>query len=196
MNIKKTKKFAESARRLLKGRFLIRSDNETAFQCVVDLKYDLEEYFSHLGADFILDESQGIAYLKENFEQDFQVSFGQSKTLTGMETLIVIFLRQRRNDYLNGKDIVNENVIVSLDEIRSFCLHFNKRIQEKKFNNGEFLPTIDSLKSKQFITENSDHTYTVTPICEIILPHDEVTACLNAAEKYFSSSRKNKEEQA
>lgn len=186
-DIKKTKKFVESARRLVKGKFVLRSDNKQAFEAIEDLQYQLNEYFSLLGAELIIDEVAGVARLIELQDMDYQVSFGLKKMLGPIESVICIYLRSRRHEHLTGKDVVTETVVVSEDDIWTFCSQFNKKQRiEKKFRTDEFVPAIAGLKEKQIISENTDGTYTITPVCDIILNHDQIEGHLEAAKKFFA----------
>lgn len=185
-DIKKTKKFVESARRLIKGKFILRSDNKQAFEAIEDLQYQLNEYFSLIGAELVIDEVAGIARLIELQDMDYQVSFGLKKMLGPIESVVCIYLRNKRHEHLAGKDVVTETVVVSEDDIWSFCRQFNKKRIEKKFRTEEFTPAIIGLKEKQILSENTDGTYTITPVCDIILNHDQIAGHLEAAKKFFA----------
>lgn len=185
--IKKSRRFVESARRLVKGRYVLRSDNQQAFEAIEDLQIQLNEYFSLLGAELVLEASAGVARLIEVQDLDYQVSFAAKKTLNPQESLICLFLRQRRHEHITGKDIITESVVVSEDDIWNFCLAFNSQKIAKRFRTDVFDVAISSLKEKQILSQNSDGTYTVTPVCDIIIPHDLVSSYLEEAKKYFSS---------
>lgn len=186
-DIKKTKKFVECARRLIKGKFILRSDNKQAFEAIEDLQYQLNEYFSLIGAELVIDEIAGVARLMELQDMDYQVSFGHKKTLGPIESVICIFLRSRRHEHLTGKDIVTETVVVSEDDIWSFCRQFNRKKLEKKFRVDEFNPAINGLKEKQILSENTDGTLTITPVCDIVLNHDQIAGHLEAAKKFIAA---------
>lgn len=185
-DIKKTRKFVESARRLIKGKFVLRSDNKQAFEAIEDLQYQLNEYFSLIGAELIIDEVAGVARLMELEDMDYQVTFGLKKMLGPIESVICVYLRLRRHEHLTGKDVVTESVVVSEDDLWSFCKQFNKKRIEKKFRVDDFNPAINGLKEKQILSENSDGTYTITPVCDIVLNHDQIEGHLEAAKKFFA----------
>lgn len=186
-DIKKSRRFVEAARRLVKGRYVLRSDNQLAFEAIEDLQIQLNEYFSLQGAELVIEASTGVARLVEVQDFDYQVSFSAKKTLNPLESVICLFLRQRRHEHITGKDVVTESVVVTDDDIWNFCLPFNRQKIVKRFRTDEFDVAISSLREKQVISRNSDGTYTVTPVCDIIIPHDLVSNYLEEAKKYFAS---------
>src|SRR5690606_25366727 len=116
---KKTAKTVDAIRKLLSSRYIVRAKNQKAFQAIYEQQKYLESYFDAAGANLIINETLGVAYLEANPDDDAtcNYAFGRVQSLTAAETFGLILLRQQRNDYYTSPE-ENENPILDEDKFK------------------------------------------------------------------------------
>jgi hypothetical protein len=185
-NFRKTPRFTEASRRLLSGKYVIRSKNPKAFQVIADNTVALTEYFSLSGGDLTVNETLGVAYLLSNPEDDesTQIRFGKRSALRAIETLALVLIRKQRLEYFDSSTAESESPVLDQEKLKAAMATVIKKPTEKAFNQ-DYKTAIDALKDLQVLL-GEDDKLVISPVADIALPSDEITSSLIAAEKYFS----------
>lgn len=176
-------------RRSLSMRFVVRSRNMKLFMSMLKYKKQLGEHFATLGVRFILDENLGVAYLQEKEDLSDQIEYrlGRKVRLEPLETLLVIILRQKRQDYLTTMEADRESPLISREEIRHSINDFSSEKIDQNFE-GKFRQALDRLiKFRILLTVDEELQYEISPVCDIILPADHIHSYLKQAREYFRS---------
>ena len=187
-SFKITTKTIDAIRRLLNNKFVLRTNGEKAFQSICDLRNYLEDYFEQMGADLVIDDALGVAYLLETENEksgSSSLSFGRKTELAPIETMAVLFLRQKRLAHLSDVKTMTDSATITSDELRTHLIPYSE-LGEGKLYQKKFEATLERLRELQIVTVNQDTTFTITPICDLILPVEKVAAINIAAEKYFA----------
>lgn len=178
----------EAARRLMSGRYVIRSRSPKGFQTIVDNMRPLEDFFSLVGGELNINETLGVAYLSSNTEDDdtSQIKLGRKITLKPAETLALIFLRKQRTEYFTSANAETENPLLDTEKLKSAMALILKTENDKEFQKI-FDKTLEQFKEYQFLLGTEESSLVISPVVDIALPADEVQSLLTAAEKYFAA---------
>ncbi|NJL25220.1 MAG: DUF4194 domain-containing protein [Calothrix sp. SM1_5_4] len=190
VNFKKTVRFTEAVRRLLSGRYVIRSRNPKAFQSIVDNEGQLMDYFDLAGGDLHINDMLGVAYVSSNSEDDenCQIRFGRKVTLKASETLALIFIRRQRAEYFDSANAEAESPLLDIEKLKSaMALVMKKDEATDKDFQREFGKTLDRLKELQILMGDEHDSLVISPVADIVLPADEIQTYAQAAEKYFTA---------
>lgn len=182
----KDKKLAGIIRRCLSLRYILRRRNRQLFSNILNYRTALNEFFYKAGAQLLVNEALGIAYLEplHEFDDEIEYRLGRSVTLQPFETLLLIFLRQKRMEYFSG-DIDSETPWVKREEMREFLLEFNQEKEERKFQLA-FDRVLKQLQSNQILLSSEDDAlYEISPVCDVVLPADEIHQMQQRAQAYF-----------
>lgn len=188
VTLRKTSRFTEATRRLLTGRFIVRSKNAKAFQTIADNQKQLEAFFNLAGGDLHINETLGVAYVSGNVEDDdsSQIRFGRKVTLKAAETLALVFIRKQRVEYFSSANAEAESPLLDIEKLKTAMSLVIKTDTDRKFQKV-FSDTIDRFKELQFLFGNEEESLVISPVVDIALPADEIAVTLTAAEKFFAS---------
>ncbi len=179
---------AGALRRLFKNRFILRSRNENWFQVLVEQHERLRQVLRQMGADLELDITWGIAYVKslsDEIEDQLEYQLGFNKTLGRYPSLLLYFLRLRRLSFYRNPDA--DVPLVQREEMRAFLNDFNPHLESGKFEK-EFNKALQDLCDVQIILHTGlDERYEITPVCDVLLPADEISVFKNRFEQYLKS---------
>lgn len=192
---KKSNKSVDAIRRLLNTRYVIRAKNQKSFQNIVDYQNFLENHFDAAGAKLILNETLGVAYLESNSDDDAssEVSrFGRVQTLTAIETFALILIRQQRMDYYTNPE-ENENPLLDEEKLKDAISAVSITKNDREFQK-RYSELIDKLVSLQFLYGPDEGPKFISPVVDVCMPGDDVTQLRQAAMKYFSMKKENRDE--
>lgn len=181
--------FAGCLRRLLKARFLLRSRNEKWFQAVIDYRLKLQKHFEALALELEINEALGVAYLKplqEELEESIAYQMGRKQTLSPLASAIVYRLRHHRLQfYLNPTN--DSAPLITWEDMREFVQAFNVSKIDSQFERA-VRKALEELLELQIVTETKPGSgiYEISPICEILLPLDQIRDGKVKMEAYFT----------
>lgn len=182
---------AGSLRRLLKSRFVLRSRNERWFQIVIDRRAEIERLARSLALTLDINESLGLAFLKpidDETEEALAYQAGRKRTLGHLSSALVYKLRHQRLQFFMNP--ANDSVpLTTLEEMREFLQNFNSAKIDSQFERA-FRKALDELAELQIIQETKPDSglFEISPLCEILLPLDEITSIKARMENFFASS--------
>lgn len=183
----KERRFAQMARRCINSRFILRNRSQELFLNLNTYHKELNQYFMKMGLELKLDNELGIAQLVDIKELELQYSAGKKIKLGARETILTIYLRQKRMDYFTG-DPESEVATISEESMREFLNEFNQEKEDKKFQR-EFKQTIKRLLDLQILLNlQEEYQYEISPICDLIIPADHIQLLLDKAKIYFYTS--------
>lgn len=173
-------------RRLFRNRFLLRSKNEMWFQILIEQQDKVRAVLNKMAADLELDSTWGIAYIKTSsleIEEQLEYQLGSNKTLGRYSSLLIYFLRLRRLSFYRNPD--NDVPLIKREELRSFLEDFNFHLDNSRFER-EFNKSLNEVMDLQvLIRSGSSDFFEITPVCDVILPADEMAAFRIRFEDYF-----------
>lgn len=173
-------------RRLFRNRFLLRSKNEVWFQILIEQQDKVRAVLNKMAADLELDSTWGIAYIKTlslEVEEQLEYQLGSNKTLSRYSSLIIYFLRLRRLSFYRNPD--SDVPLVKREELKAFLEDFNFHLESSKFER-EFNRSLNEVMDLQVLTRSgSNDFFEITPVCDVILPADEMAAFRTRFEEYF-----------
>lgn len=179
-------------RRLMRSRFLLRSKNERWFQALLDLREAIESHVRRMALTLEINEALGVAFLKpidSETEEALSYQVGRRQTLSPLASALIFKLRhQRLQFYLNpGADAAP---LTTREEMREFLDSFNSAKVDTVFERA-FVKAVDELTSLQILSETATDSgiFEITPLCEILLPLDELKAFEARMRTYFANSR-------
>jgi hypothetical protein len=185
----RSKKIAGLIRRLLNSRFVLQLKNRSLFQGLIDEKVELGRFFEKMGAELIIQENLGLAYVRSSEtydEESAEFQLGRRITLSELPSLLLIFLRQKRLQFFLSP-IDHEVPRISRTEIREFTRDFGseKEKEDRKFE-LEFNRALDRLIELQVLLPNAEKThFEISGVCDILLPADQIQDFKSRAEIYF-----------
>lgn len=181
---------AGSLRRLFKSRFLVRSRNEKWFQIIVDHRSELQALLDRMGVFLEINDSLGVAHLRpldSELEESISFQLGKKKTLTALASLLIFHLRHLRLQfYMNPTD--DSVPLVGWNELREFLQNFNSSKVDSQFERHA-RKAIDELAEHQILIETKPESqiYEISPLCELLLPLDQIKEYQLKIKDYFST---------
>ncbi len=186
---------AGAVRRLFKNRFLLRRKSEQWFQVLVDQQEQVRDVLVKMGAGLNLDIVWGIAYitpLSEECEESIGYQLGATKTLSRYASLLLFFLRLKRLAfYRNPAD--EDAPVISREDLKTFLQEFNRHAESTRFER-EFNKAIqDLLELDVLLKWGQDDIFEISPVCDIVLPADEIESYRKRFEDFFAQESVNDE---
>jgi hypothetical protein len=179
-------------RRLLKNRFILKSMNEKWFQTILDHRIQIQKHMDTLGVSLDINESLGVAHIKpisDENEEAINFQIGRRKVLTPMASLLLLQLRIIRHQvYMNPSEQIIP--MMQLRDLREFVNSFNSYKIDSQFERA-FRKGIEELLELQIIkeTQNDETLFEITPLCELLLPIDQIQEVLAKAKNYFKQNQ-------
>lgn len=190
----KTKKLAGIIRRCLGQRYILRTRSPELFQSLLIHSEDLRSFFATASLELRMNEPLGIAYLSviDAQEEEMEYRWGRTKILGSLETLVLIFLRQKRMEYFTG-NAISEIALIRNSEIREYLRGFSEEKEDKKFQR-KFDEVLGNLIENQILlntplSHEGDSSYEITPVCDILLPADRIWELKSQAQTYFGGDQ-------
>jgi hypothetical protein len=186
----KNKKLMNILRRCLNSRFILRFRSRDLFDNLSAQLDPVNEYFSQIGAEVVLDNRLGIAYVRELAELEGKdiPQLGRKSEFSPYETVTLLFLRKKRMDYFSG-EVKEEHPIVTKKEVKDFLETYKTGEDDSKFQ-SKLDKVIKNLSYWQVLHKKGTNTYEISPVCEILLTAEAIKAMQAASEKYFENIKK------
>ena len=183
----KARQLAGVIRRCISSRFILRSKNQEFHKLLLQYRTELEAYFLKMGVELILNEALGIAYLAPSSEWDEDIAYrlGRTRTLSAWETLALIFLRHKRMEFFTGT-IESEAPWISRKELRDYLREYSQETEDRRFEN-QFAGVLKGLKEHQILLSQDDLQFEITPVCEVLLPADQIAVLKEKTKAYFEA---------
>ncbi|NCN39871.1 DUF4194 domain-containing protein [bacterium] len=176
-------------RRLMRHRYILRSNNVQWFQRISDHRLQLQKVLDAFFLQLIVDESLGVSYISEadpDIEESLAFQISRKKRLGAYSTLLLIQLRHERLQfYLNPKE--NAVPMVSKEQLREYLKGFDTHQIEARFETA-FKSALQSLRDLQVLSETKVESgnYEITAICDLLVPQDEIQSLRQKIQTYFS----------
>ncbi len=186
-------KLAGVIRRCLTSRFILRSRTTDFFQTLIIYRDQLEEYFLKIGARLVVNDQLGVAYLQaiDDYEDQIGYSLGRKLRLTALDTLLLIYLRQKRLEFYHN-EIDQEVPWVRTEELREFASEFDFHKEDRKFQ-MQFEKAIKRCLQRQILLPTAqERLYEISPVCDVLLPADQIQSIKSQADQYFKGIKKEK----
>jgi len=182
------KRFADMIRRCLSTRFIVRRKSKELFSNLTSYQKEINNYLLKIGLELKLHGDLGVAYLENLVQLDLQNRVSRAINLNPYETLLTIYLRQKRMDYFTG-DPDSEIAPVMRDDLREFLQGFNVEKVDKNFQRN-FNNCLNRLIELQILFKmKEEHLFEISPICDLIIPADHIHKLLDDAKKYFANKQ-------
>jgi hypothetical protein len=182
----KGRQFAGLIRRCLTARFILRSRNQELFSLLAQSHDELNRYFGKMGAELVLNEHLGIAHLSvlQEWDEEIPYRLGRNRVLSAWETLALVHLRHKRIEFFSGT-IDSEMPRISRQELRESLKEFDSSSEDRRFE-SQFNGIIKTLKDHQILISSDDQVFEITPVCDVLLPADQLQGLLERARAYFA----------
>ncbi|MDZ4849316.1 MAG: DUF4194 domain-containing protein [Pirellulaceae bacterium] len=193
-----TVEWSPAAVRLLQG-VVYHDDNAKTWDTLLRSISPLTEYFSKIGLLLIVDESEGMAYLRQLDEDELSserdvVPRLFRRTPMGYETsLLCVLLRDLLRQF-EEEDVQNERCVINHDELLAIWKAiFNKQSDEVKLNRS-LLSSLRKLEELKFVKQFEDEppSWEIRRIIKARLPLadlEQLRASLMAAAEAVDSEK-------
>ncbi len=184
---------------LFKG--VLYNTNETVWKSLIQYQNDIKNYFSVVGIDLIINQSEGFAFLKQReILEEATIHFPkliEKRQLSYPVSLLCILLRKKLLDFDNTGE--ESRLILSKEQIVELILSF---LPDNTSNEKKVIDKIDvhikRLIELGFLRElkNEQERYEVSRILIAYLPVEELQNVLNKLKDYHASwldQKQNKE---
>lgn len=184
---------------LFKG--VLYNTNETVWKSLIQYQNDIKNYFSVVGIDLIINQSEGFAFLKQReIVEETTIHFPkliEKRQLSYPVSLLCILLRKKLLDFDNTGE--ESRLILSKEQIVELILSF---LPDNTSNEKKVIDKIDAhikrLIELGFLRElkNEQERYEVSRILIAYLPVEELQNVLNKLNDYHASwldQKQNKE---
>ncbi len=186
-------------RRLLKSRFILRSQNEKWFELILDRRKELQKIFDTMAARLEINESLRVAYLRPStaeVEEALDYQLGRKKQLSSLASALIIYLRHQRLQYFLHPTS-DPMPLIELMNLREYLEKFNTNTLDSQFERS-FRKALSELVDLQILieTKNDSGIYEITPLCELLLSQDNISNIYDKMTEYFKSFSTHSEEGA
>jgi hypothetical protein len=175
---------------LFKG--VIYNSNELVWKALIQYQDDIKKYFSTVGIDVVINESEGFAFLKQReFPEDESQSIPkliEKRPLSYPVTLLCVLLRKRLLEFDNSGE--ESKLILSIEQIQDLLRTF---LQDNTTHEKKIVDKIDihirKLVDLGFIRElkNSPDQFEVSRILVAYIPVEKLQEILDKLEEYHSN---------
>lgn len=180
---------AGTLRRLLRLRYVLRTRNEKWFTLIIEHRKRILEIVSSFGAELEINEPLGLAYLRassEEIEDKIGLRLSRRQILGPFASALILQLRWLRMQFFlqpTGHDVP----IVGAADLREFLEPFSRSSIDNQFEKM-FRRSLEELVDIQVIieTEEGSGFYEITPLCELLVPADQIHELRARADIYFS----------
>ena len=184
---------------LFKG--VLYNTNEAVWKSLIQYQNDIKSYFSVVGIDLIINQSEGFAFLKQReIVEETTIHFPkliEKRQLSYPVSLLCILLRKKLLDFDNTGE--ESRLILSKEQIVELILSF---LPDNTSNEKKVIDKID-LHIKRLIElgflrelKNEQERYEVSRILIAYLPVEELQNVLDKLKDYHASwldQKQNKE---
>lgn len=184
---------------LFKG--VLYNTNEAVWKSLIQYQNDIKSYFSVVGIDLIINQSEGFAFLKQReIVEETSIHFPkliEKRQLSYPVSLLCILLRKKLLDFDNTGE--ESRLILSKEQIVELILSF---LPDNTSNEKKVIDKID-LHIKRLIElgflrelKNEQERYEVSRILIAYLPVEELQNVLDKLKDYHASwldQKQNKE---
>ncbi|MDP3556511.1 MAG: DUF4194 domain-containing protein [Bacteroidota bacterium] len=184
---------------LFKG--VLYNTNEAVWKSLIQYQNDIKSYFSIVGIDLIINQSEGFAFLKQReIVEETSIHFPkliEKRQLSYPVSLLCILLRKKLLDFDNTGE--ESRLILSKEQIVELILSF---LPDNTSNEKKVIDKID-LHIKRLIElgflrelKNEQERYEVSRILIAYLPVEELQNVLDKLKDYHASwldQKQNKE---
>ncbi|MFN8945216.1 MAG: DUF4194 domain-containing protein [Pseudobdellovibrionaceae bacterium] len=186
-------------RRLFKSRFILRSQNLNWFRTIIDQRESIQNILDKFLLHLEINESLGIIQIRPmNDEAEEAIAFqmGRKRQLSPFASMMLLFLRQERILYFMNPQS-DSFPKTETKTMRDFIETFHPFKIDSQFER-HFRRALDELETLQVIlkTKLNDDLFEISPVCELILPADEITAYQKRIEEYFKTNNQTANDQA
>lgn len=181
---------AGALRRLLRGRFILRSRSENQYKTIIDLREDLQKVVGKMGAHLEVNEILGVAYIRPysaEIEEAIGFQLGSSKTLNRMTSMLLLYLRSRRLLFFQNPE-QSDLPLVERSELRQYLGEYVIEKEDRKVER-EFRASLDELVDLQvLIPINADYErFEISAVCDILMGAEAVGELRKKIEIYFKA---------
>lgn len=181
-------------RRLLKSRFFLRSANEKWFQTMIDHHQALQSILNKMFFRLEINETLGVIYLRpesEEIEDRIGFQMQKRKSLSMFASIITMQLRKERLQFFINPN--NDAIpLISTLQLREYLQTFNQLKIDSQFERV-FRKALEELRENQLLTETEQDSgiFEITPICEIVLPVDNLNEFEVKIKSYLAKGLKS-----
>lgn len=181
---------AGALRRLLRGRFILRSRNEIQYKTILDFREELQKVFNKLAAHLEVNEILGLAYVRpSSSELDEAIGFqlGPSRTLNRMSSMLLLYLRSRRLLFFQSPE-QSDLPLVERVELRQYINEYVAEKEDRKVER-EFRASLEELVELQVLIplDENYERFEISPVTDILMAAEVVTELRKKIETYFKS---------
>jgi hypothetical protein len=175
-------------RRLLRGRFILRSRNEAQYKTILDLREDLQKVVIKMGATLEVNEILGLAYLRPysaDLEEAIGFQLGSTRMLNRMTSLLLLYLRSRRLLFFQNPEQA-DLPMVERSELRMYLSEYVVEKEDRKVER-EFRASLEELVELQVLlpfNENYER-FEISPVTDILMNASAVDELRKKIEGYF-----------
>lgn len=184
---RKERRFASLLRKCLGSRFILRNQNTALFSELISSENKINQYLFKMGLLLKIENELGVAYLSTIDKLDLDYKIEKTVKLGPIDTLVLIFLRQKRMEHYSG-DLEHPHVLIKKESIREFLDEFNTQIEDRKFQ-VQFERSIKRHLDLQVLTSTKEETlFEISAVTDILLSADDTSTLLKQAKSYFNPS--------
>lgn len=181
---------AGALRRLLRGRFILRSRNEGQYKNILDLREELQKVIMKLGAHLEVNEILGLAYIRPlsvEIEDAIGFQLGAARSLNRMSSMLLLYLRSRRLLFFQNPEQA-DLPLVERAELRQYINDYVVEKEDRKVER-EFRASLDELIELQVLIplDENYERFEISPITDILMGAEVVTELRKKVEVFFSS---------
>jgi hypothetical protein len=180
-------------RRLFKSRFILRSQATVWFQNIVEHRESIQNILNKFLLHLDINETLGVIQIRpssEETEELLSYQMGRTKQLSPFASILLVYLRQERISYFMNPQSQSFPQ-ADFQSLRQFVENFQVFKMDSQFERN-FRRALEELEQLQVIikTKNNETLYEISPLCELILPADEIAEYKARIENYFSSPQR------
>jgi hypothetical protein len=169
---------AAALRRLLAERYVVRERHEALYDAILKHRGAVNAHLGALAAALAVNETLGVAYVKNLDETDSLPALGRRHTLTPLETIAAILCRKRRLEHFAAGEVTDSRVLVTRAELRDELAPFSAERLDRRFERA-FNATLATLLQQQILYPGPrEDQFHISPVVDVKLPADDVAARL------------------
>jgi hypothetical protein len=165
--------------RLLQG--AIYSDDRATWDIALRSQSSLESFFARIGLGLVIDEAEGLAYLRQQEPQDAPEEYQQiprlfRKTRLGYDTSLLCVLLRDRYRQFEDEDLDNERCIVETDSLFEVWKSFFPSGEDEVRMRKSLETAMRKLESYRFVRRfgDADQAWEVRRVLKARLPIEEL----------------------
>lgn len=182
--------YAAAVRKLLKG--VIYHDDPVWSQ-VRNYEYPIREYLKKIGLDMHLDEIGNFAFLydlsRDDEDKNPLPSLTSRRNLSFLDTLLLVLLRDRLDEYEMRKLENNSSLVLGLDEIKEMVLIFLSDFPNAKKAEEYIEASIKRISQSGFITKRGVDQFDVRPLLRAKISADDLQDIKSKLTEYLQRNK-------